>query len=176
MSAKSEKLEEGRPSLGDLDRVIYDEDPFSPSRVILDEETVLAYSLAFLMANVNAYALLRVNQELNIFCRKECPGRKTHQLNPWSLSRYLSSIENSRFLCYMTDCHGSHWGAVVMCSRAGRGRQGVAPLLSFSILIFTGFVLIRPYQIFCLVLWPHTSPVLLEFCSESSCLLQCLKE
>jgi hypothetical protein len=29
----------------------------------------------YLMANVNAYTLLRVNQGLNTFCGRECPGR-----------------------------------------------------------------------------------------------------
>ena len=43
------------------------------------------------------YVLLRVDQELNTFCRKGCPGREV---------RYLISIENSRFLCCVTGCHG----------------------------------------------------------------------
>ena len=62
--------------------------------------------LLYLMADVNVYILLKVNQELNTFCGKECPGREAHWLNTQGLSRYLISMENSRFLCYMTDCHG----------------------------------------------------------------------
>ena len=65
------------------------------------------------MADVNSYNLLRMNQGLNTFCRKGCPGREAHWLNTRGLSRYLISMENSRFLCYMTSvmalsmgCHG----------------------------------------------------------------------
>lgn len=49
----------------------------------------------------------RVNQRLNTSCRMECPGKEVHWLDTPSLSRYLISMENSRFLFYMTDCQGT---------------------------------------------------------------------
>lgn len=64
---------------------------------ILMKETVLACPDCLFMVDEDALVLLRVNQELNTFCRKGCPGRKAHWLNTWVLSRYLVSIENIRF-------------------------------------------------------------------------------
>jgi hypothetical protein len=58
------------------------------------------------MVDVNVWTLLRVNQGLNTFCGKEYPGREAHWLNTLGLFRYLISTENSRLLCYMTNCHG----------------------------------------------------------------------
>lgn len=99
------------------------------------------------MMDVNAYALLRVYQVLNTFCKKERPGREAHWLNAWGLSRCYINIENSRFLCYMTDCHGSLSGALWLHVPEGveLGRE-LAPLLLFSNLRFTRFGLIQPYQ------------------------------
>ena len=54
------------------------------------------------MVDVNAYTLLRVNQGLDAFCRKEYPRRDAHWMNTWGLYRYLISIENYRFLCHVT--------------------------------------------------------------------------
>jgi hypothetical protein len=36
-----------------------------------------------------------VDQSLNTFCRKECPGREAYWLNPPGPSRYLLNMENS---------------------------------------------------------------------------------
>jgi hypothetical protein len=58
------------------------------------------------MADMNAHVLVRVNQELNTFYRKGCLARDTHWLNTQGLSRYLISMENSRFSYYVTGCHG----------------------------------------------------------------------
>ena len=63
------------------------------------------FILVYLMVDVNAYTLLRVNQGLNTFFQKDCPGREAHWLNIRSLSGYLISIENSRCLCGVTSCH-----------------------------------------------------------------------
>ena len=71
--------------------------------------------LFYLMVNVNAYTLLGVNQRLNTFCEKGCPGREAHWLNTQGLSRHLISMENSRFLCYMTNCHGPFSGVSWLC-------------------------------------------------------------
>ena len=49
------------------------------------------------MVDEDAYILLSVDQRLNTFCRKECPGRKAHWLNTWGLSRHLISMEKSKF-------------------------------------------------------------------------------
>ena len=49
---------------------------------------------------MGAYHLLRVDQRLNTFCKKECPGREAYWLNTQSLSGYLISMENS-VLIYM---------------------------------------------------------------------------
>ena len=62
--------------------------------------------LFYLVVNVNAYTLLRVNQGLKPFFGKGCPGREAHWLNTPGLSGYLINMENARFLCYMTYCHG----------------------------------------------------------------------
>jgi hypothetical protein len=46
---------------------------------ILDEgEGPCLSKLFYLMADANAYILLRVKQGLNTLCRKECPGREAH--------------------------------------------------------------------------------------------------
>jgi hypothetical protein len=49
------------------------------TRMILDEEDDPCLSkLLCLVADMNASILLRVNQRLNTFCWKECPGREAH--------------------------------------------------------------------------------------------------
>jgi hypothetical protein len=48
---------------------------------------------------------IHLTQGLNIFCRKECPGKEIHWPNNWGLSRLLINMENSRFSCYVNDCH-----------------------------------------------------------------------
>jgi hypothetical protein len=67
---------------------------------------LLVQTFFIVMADVNSYNLLRMNQGLNTFCRKGCPGREAHWLNTRGLSGYLISMENSRFLWYMTSYHG----------------------------------------------------------------------
>lgn len=74
--------------------------------------------LFYLIVNVNAYTLIRVNQGLNTCSRKKCPGREAHWLNTQGLSAYLISTENPRFSCYPTDamilsvgCHGYQFQA-----------------------------------------------------------------
>ena len=57
------------------------------------------------MTSEDANISLRVNQRLNTFDRKGCPGREVNGLYPWGLSSYLISLENSRFLCSMIGCH-----------------------------------------------------------------------
>ena len=52
-------------------------------------------SLGDLGEALYTYVLLSVNQELNTFCGKECPGKEVHWLDTPSLSRYLISMENS---------------------------------------------------------------------------------
>lgn len=105
---------------------------------------------------MNVYALLRVT-------RKEYPRRETHLPNARGISRYVISIENSKVLYYVTDCHGPQRGIMVTCSRAGRGRQGVHPRLPLSILKFTRSEFTQSCQ-FCLVIW-STYPTGLEDCS-----------
>ena len=67
---------------------------------------------------------------------------------------YLISMENSRFLCYVTDCHGPFSGVSWLCvpDHVEFGRE-LAPPLLFSILSFMGFGFTQPYQFFCLVAW-----------------------
>lgn len=106
------------------------------------------------MAEVNAYTLFEVSQGLNMCCRKDCPSRDAHWLDAWVLSIHLISMENSVF---MLRAHGPQCGVMVTCSRAGRGRLGMAPLLPFSVLRFLGFELIHHYCSYaCLVTWSHT--------------------
>jgi hypothetical protein len=77
---------------------------------------------------------------------KECPGREAHWLNVEVLATYLISIENSRFFCYVTDCHGPQWSVMATCSQAGRGRWRISPLLLFSVLRFLGCEFIQLYS------------------------------
>jgi hypothetical protein len=84
----------------------------SPSSALgnLDEGPCLS-KLLYLTADVNVYILLGVKEGLNTFCRKKCPGREAHWLNTPDLFKYLISMENSGFLCYMTDSQGPLSGA-----------------------------------------------------------------
>jgi len=84
----------------------------SPSHPPWRKDRPCLFKLLYLMADVNACIHLWV-KGLNTFCWKEWPGREAHWLNAWGLARYLISIENSRFLCYMTDCPGPPWSVVV---------------------------------------------------------------
>jgi hypothetical protein len=54
------------------------------SVALCDEDflTVLTCPKCLLVVKINAYDLLRVDQRLNTFCRKECPGREAYCLNP----------------------------------------------------------------------------------------------
>ena len=70
------------------------------SVALCDEDflTVLTCPKCLLVVKINAYDLLRVDQRLNTFCRKECLGREGYWLNPWGLSIYIYLIrmQNSR--------------------------------------------------------------------------------
>ena len=81
------------PGLGaESGLVLSDGLPFPPPYQSLMKERVLPCSNCFyLMANVNVYTLLRVNQGLNIFCGNECPRREAHWLITQRLSRYLDT-------------------------------------------------------------------------------------
>ena len=95
--------------------------PFlNPTAILNEGDGHCFFKLFYLMANVNAYTLLRVNQGLNIFCWKKCPRRKAHWLNTWGPSRYLISRENSRFLlpCDWLS-QSSQCGAMIRYSRLG---------------------------------------------------------
>jgi hypothetical protein len=97
----TEELEE-RPT-GDLGEALYDKGlcpsllPL-PRRPSLVKKTVLVVQTILFMLDEDAYILLRVDQTLNTFCKKGCPGRGAHWLNTQGLSSYLISMENSRFL------------------------------------------------------------------------------
>jgi hypothetical protein len=72
-------------------------------RVVLDERDSPYLSILFIDGSswkMGACHIPRVDQRLNTFCKKECPGRKAYWLNPQSLSGYLISMENS-VLIYM---------------------------------------------------------------------------
>jgi len=65
-------------------------------------ERPLPANLHYLMANVNAYPLLRVNQGLNTG-----PGRSAQEGTLiGQRTRGFISMENSRFLCCVTDYYG----------------------------------------------------------------------
>lgn len=49
--------------------------------ILAEEKGPRLFKLLYLMVDVDAHTLLRVIQELNIFCGKECPGREAHRLN-----------------------------------------------------------------------------------------------
>lgn len=69
-----------------------------PPMVVLDERDSPCLSILFAHSSswkIGAYNILRVNQRLNTFYRKECPGREAYCLNPRAgPSRYLIGMEN----------------------------------------------------------------------------------
>jgi len=81
-------------------------------------ETVLGSKL--LIMKMGAHHLLRVDQRLNTFGRKESLGRETYWLNPQGPSRYLISMENC-VLCYVTIGHVPVWD--VWSRGQGTGRK-----------------------------------------------------
>jgi hypothetical protein len=50
------------------------------------------------MVDEDVYVLLRVNQRLNTFCRKGCPGREAHWLNTlglassWQIQKWMLTV------------------------------------------------------------------------------------
>jgi hypothetical protein len=80
--------------------------------------------LLYLMVGVNSYILLRGNLGLNSFCGRV--PRKGSSL-PRHLSRFLISMESSRLLCYMTDCHGPPGGVSWLCVPDQVVWQGAGP-------------------------------------------------
>ena len=112
-------MKERRSSPGDLDKALYNED--LPQWQSLMKEMVLACLNCFIfMVNVNISLLLRVNQGLNNFFRKGCLGREAHRLN----TRYLISMQNSRFYATRLVVMGLSGVVMVTCSRTGRAWQG----------------------------------------------------
>ena len=101
------------------------------------------------MVDINAYTSFGVNQGLNTLCREEFPGREAHG----SMVRaYLDTSSAQRTPNIYDTCpsaHGPQWSVTRTCSRAGRGREGLAALLFFSVLRFLGFELIHPYHFLC---------------------------
>ena len=76
-----------------------------PQRFLM-RETVVAIPNCLLMVKMDVYNLFRVDQRLNIFCKKERSGREAYWLNPQdSPSRHLLAW---RTLCYMTCSHNHH--------------------------------------------------------------------
>jgi hypothetical protein len=122
--------------------------------VILDkEENPCLSKLLYLVEAVNAYISLQENQGLNSLCGKECPGREAHWINTWGLSKYLIIMEDSRFLCNLTNCNGL-LGGLLWLHVPGQVEldRELFPCLLFSILRFPGVLnLLQPYQFFCLV-------------------------
>ena len=103
--------------------------PPSPPRWFLMRETVLGSKLFIdcSLWKMDAYQLLRVDQRLNTFCRKECLGREAYWLNlPQSPSRYLISMKNS-VLIYVTIGHTPLWGVwLCVLDQESGGEQGDA--------------------------------------------------
>ena len=90
---------EERPSMGDWGVALYEKLPPMEAQSLLNH-------IVLFMVDEGVYDLLRVSQRLNTFYRKGWPGSKAHWLHTQGLARYLISMKNSRFLCYVTDCHG----------------------------------------------------------------------
>lgn len=112
--------------------------------------------LFYLMANLNAYPSFRVNEGLNTFFGKECARREAHWLNTRVLSRYLISMENSRFSCYVTDCHGPLSVCHGLRVPDQVVWQGAGSLLMFLILRFPRVCL---FDLTSSSVWWHSSPV-----------------
>lgn len=92
---------------------------------------------------VDAYTLFRVNQWGFLLLRKGYPEGSS-LAHGSGMPRKLISKENCRCLCRVT--HGPQWSVTVTYSRAGRGRQGMAPLPPLSVLRSLGFELTRAYH------------------------------
>lgn len=78
--ALSKCLEYGGPFTGDLGVALYDEG--LPRQQSLMKETSLLVQTALFVTEEDPYTLLRVNQRLNNFCRKGCPGREAQHSRP----------------------------------------------------------------------------------------------
>lgn len=89
------------------------------------------------MAGVNAY----ISSGSKYLLPEGLP-RVLHWLSAQGLSTCLISIENSRFVCYLTDCHGPLNGVSWLCvpQQVELGRE-LSPLLPFSVLRFMDFEL-----------------------------------
>lgn len=71
-----------------------------------------------LMANVKTHTLLRVNQGLNTFCAKECPGREAHWLNAQGVYLDTSLAWRTEALyAAVTDCCGPQGHGYMFQSR-----------------------------------------------------------
>lgn len=53
----------------------------------LMKEIVLGVQTVLFMVDEDAYVSVMVNQRLNTFFRKGCPGKEAYWLNTWGLSR-----------------------------------------------------------------------------------------
>ena len=104
-----------RPSLGDLGMAFYEEELSPNPLAILDEDMVLI-CLNSLFDGECEYIQL-IQGEPGIKCLLwERMSRKESSLAEHSGSiRYLISTENSRFLLYVTDCHGPLIGVSWLC-------------------------------------------------------------
>lgn len=84
------------------------------------------------MVDVNSYTLLRVNQKLNTFWGKECPGREGY----WLMAQgYLDASAAWRTTGVVLPDWVSTYqsGVVVMYSKAGTEAEAMAPLLPSSL-------------------------------------------
>lgn len=117
------------------------------------------------------YILPRVNQRLNNFCRKGCPGSETNWLNTLGLSRYLIGMEiMHRFLCCVTSSHGCLSGVLWWCAPGRVFWSGIDSKASLSQLWYLLFFfnLLQPCQFllhtlpFSLLLSPYRNRYKLE--------------
>ena len=99
-----------------------------------------------------------MNWGFNTFCQKKCPRR----LNTLDQSRYLISMENSRFLCNMIGCYGPP-SEVSWYMWQDRQSLFLVPHLLFSVLRLPGvWNLLQPCHFLCLVGWSTCLTTLLE--------------
>ena len=115
------------------------------------KETGLACPNCFIHGGWGCIPLTRLNQRLNTFWMKGCPGKEVHWLNTWGLSSYPISMRYSIFYATMTSCHVPFSG--VLWSRAWGQEPGQE-------LIWTPAIL--NYEIYCSSELPTTLPVLLS--------------
>lgn len=97
-----EGLGERRPSPGDLDMALYDEG--LPQRSLM-QKCPYFFKLFYLMEDMNVYILLRVKLIKYLLC-EGMPTKGSSLAEHSGLSRYLINMENSRFLCNVSDCLG----------------------------------------------------------------------